>query len=273
MTPRVVNDKMVFRLQHCDNEVNSDFNSTEGLEEICKMIEEGVEHSPALFRLLARYLEAKAMSHWFHGGDLETFKNLCYNIFKLKYIGNHTPYNSFETHNINSESAIFILSDYEPLIDWLGHRMDEIELDPAKTDIVKEGAFTRLQNILAWQGQLDVLGERAERFVSNPPTNGIKVYLIDQQFYLALAKGDVQGMEAVIKELVSPRKMNHRKGWDSSAYMQGLVVPSALKYSKLAIRYGYELNVDSPHLPKEWLPVNRLVCYEDEFDFMKKYEV
>ncbi|WP_460752087.1 Imm49 family immunity protein, partial [Marinomonas epiphytica] len=96
---------------------------------------------------------------------------------------------------------------------------------------------------------------------------------IDQQFYLALAKGDLHGMEAAIKELVSPRKMNHRKEWDSSAFMQGLVVPSALKYSKLAIRHGYELDIDSPNLPKEWLPVKPLERYEDEFDFMKAYSI
>ncbi|WP_460752104.1 hypothetical protein, partial [Marinomonas epiphytica] len=219
MNPRIVNDKMAFRLQHCDGHINGENHTEKKLNEICKMIEEGAEHSPDLFWFLGSHLEAQAMSHWFHGGDLETFKNLCYNIFKLKYIGNHSPYNSFDTHTLRSESALFILSDYEPLIDWLGNRMAEIELDPTKTDIVKEGAFTRLQDILAWQGRLDLLGGRAERFVSNPPTNGMKVFVIDQQFYLALAKGDLHGMEAAIKELVSPRKMNHRKEWDSSAFM------------------------------------------------------
>jgi hypothetical protein len=273
MDPRIVNDKMTFRLQHCDDYINGELCSSERLNKLFSMIEEGVEHSPVLFRSLAGYLEAKAMSHWFHGGDVENFKNLCHNIFKLKYIGNHSPYNSFDTHTLRSESALFILSDHEPLIDWLGSRMAEIELDGTKIDIVKEGAFTRLQDILAWQGKLDLLGERAERFVYNPPNNGMKVFLIDQQFYLALAKGDVQGMEKAIKELVSPRRMNHRKEWDSSAYMQSLVVPSALKYSKLAIRHGYELDIDSPNLPKEWLPVKPLERYEDEFDFMKAYSV
>ena len=273
MNPRIINEKMAFRLQHCDNKVNSDFNSPKGLKEICDMIEDGAEHTPALLRLLKSYLEAKAMSHWFHGGDVETFKNLCYNIFKLKYIGDQAPYHSFETGYLKSESAFFILSDHGPLLDWLGDRMSKIQLDEKKLDIIKDGAYTRLQNILLWQGKLDALGERAERFVANPPTNKMKSYLIDQQFYLALAKGDVEGMESAVRELMTPRRMNYRKEWESTPYSESLVASTALIYSKFALRHGYELDVDSPNLPKEWLPIKPLDKYEDEFEFMKAYSI
>lgn len=273
MNSRIVNDKMAFRLQHCDSHYKGRSYTPEILTEICEKIENGANHTPTLLSMTAGYLEAKAMSHWFHGGDVKTLKNLCYNIFKLKYIGDQSPYHSFKTGYLKSESAFFILSDHKPLLDWFGNRMSKIQLDEKKADIIKEGTYTRLQNILLWQGKLDLLGERAERFLANPPTNKMKSFLIDQQFYLALAKGDVQGMESAVKELMTLRRMNYRKEWESTPFSQSLVASSALIYSKLALHHGYELDVESPNLPREWIPIEPLDHYEDEFDFMKKYTI
>ena len=273
MNPRIINEKMAFRLHHCDNKVKRDVNSVEGLKKICDMIENGAEHTPDLLWLLASYLEAKAMSHWFHGGDIATLKNLCYNILKLKYIGDQAPYHSFKTGYLESEAAFFILSDHKPLLDWFSERRSKVHLDEKKADIIKDFEYNKLQKILLWQGKFDVLGERAERFLANPPTNKVKSYIVDQQFFLALAKGDVQGMESVVRELMTPRRMNYRKELESTPYSESLVASSALIYSKLAYRHGYELDVESPNLPKEWLPIEPLDKYEDEFEFMKAYSI
>ncbi|MBJ7553947.1 Imm49 family immunity protein [Marinomonas spartinae] len=273
MKPTLINDKMVARLQHCDNEVNSDFNSPEELAEMCKKIESQAdpEHSVTLISLLSSYLEAKAMSHWFHGGDLATFKNLCYNILKLKYISGQPPCNNPRAHSVIGDRLFYLLSDHEPLISWFSQLMYDYKVNHSDSSLANSSSNFSLQLALALQGDIDLLGERAEYFVENPPKNWTKRFLVDNQFYLALAKGDEQGMEAAIKELVTPRRLNYRKDWDEGAFTQGLIGTSAIIYSKLAWRYGYEIIVDSPYLPKEWIPVKPLENYEDEFDFMKAF--
>ena len=277
MKPTLINDKMVARLQHCDNEVNSDFNTPERLEIRCEKIESQAnpEHSVTLISLLSGYLEAKAMSHWFHGGDLATFKNLCYNILKLKYICGQPPCNQPKPWYAIEDCVFYFLSDHEPLLSWFSQLIYdyEVEVNHKESSKVNDGAYYSLQLALALRGDFDLLGERAEYFVETPPKNWTKRFLVDNQFYLALAKGDEQGMEAAIKELVTPRRLNYRKDWDEGAYTQGLIGSSAIIFSKLARRYGYEIIVDSPYLPKEWIPVQPLENYEDEFDFMKAFPI
>lgn len=41
--------------------------------------------------------------------------------------------------------------------------------------------------------------------------------------------------------------------------------------AKIAYRHGYELDIDSPYVPKELLPVQPLTDYIDPFDFMLEY--
>ena len=54
-------------------------------------------------------------------------------------------------------------------------------------------------------------------------------------------------------------------------YTADLICTPAVIYSKLAWRHGYEIVVDSPYIPKEWLPITPLDTYEDPFEFMKAY--
>ncbi|MBJ7553946.1 Imm49 family immunity protein [Marinomonas spartinae] len=276
MKPTLINDKMIARLQHCDNKVNSDFNTPEELADMCEKIESQAdpEHSVTLISLLSSYLRAKAMSHWFHGGDLATFKNLCYNLLKLKYISGQPPCNNARPRTATEDSIFYLLSDHEPLISWFSQLMYdyEVEVNHKESSKVNGGAYYSLQLALALRGDLDLLGERAEYFVENPPKNWAKRFLLDNQFYVALAKGDKQGMEAVIRELVTPRKIYQRQSAEG-AYTENLISSLGLRYSKLAWRYGYEIIVDSPYLPKEWIPVQPLENYEDEFDFMKAFPI
>ncbi|WP_394393522.1 hypothetical protein [Shewanella woodyi] len=58
-----------------------------------------------------------------------------------------------------------------------------------------------VQAILAMQGKWELLGERAEYILANPPGKRMAKYQIDQEFYLALAKGDVPAMEQALHTL------------------------------------------------------------------------
>ncbi|WP_282964376.1 Imm49 family immunity protein [Burkholderia vietnamiensis] len=115
--------------------------------------------------------------------------------------------------------------------------------------------------------------ERCERVISNPPKGSReKKFLVDHKFYLALAQGDVNGMEVAIDELVSPKSIRKRASLDGG-FFANLICVQAVIYSKLAWRSGYEVNVDSAYLPKEWISEIGPKSYFDEFEFMSSYVI
>lgn len=243
--------------------------------DVCERIVNMQHNYYSLFLMLQGYPLAKSISDWFHGGTVESLKNSFYNYAKLRYIYAQPPYNMFGPKVAYSSDALegmyFLLSDHEPLIQW--YTKLDYNYDKKSTNNIKSVEFYTQQFFIALRGEWDVLIERCERIIANPPTNAReKKFMLDHQFYLALAKGDVMGMEAVIKELVSPKKIANRKGLESG-FTADLICTPAIIYSKLAWRNGYEIVVDSPYIPKEWLPIKPLEKYEDMFEFMKAYTV
>jgi hypothetical protein len=89
---------------------------------------------------------------------------------------------------------------------------------------------------------------------------------IDFEFYKALLMTDKLRCEELLKELISPKV--HKKRNDN-AILNEYVSQPALGYAKLAWRLGIEVEVNSPLIPKELLPIEPLKNYEIPYDFLK----
>jgi Immunity protein 49 len=96
-----------------------------------------------------------------------------------------------------------------------------------------------------------------------------KLMEIDGIFYEALAQRDKKTMEEVLKELVSPKI--HKKR-NTMPLVNEFISYPAVGYAKLAWYKGIEVEVDSPLVPKEWLPIQPLKD-EDyiDYDFVKAF--
>ena len=90
---------------------------------------------------------------------------------------------------------------------------------------------------------------------------------IDYEFYKALLSKDKSKCEELLEQLVSPKI--HKKRNDN-AVLNKYVSQPALGYAKLAWRQGLEVEVNSPLVPKEILPIEPLDNYEIPYDFLKK---
>lgn len=88
----------------------------------------------------------------------------------------------------------------------------------------------------------------------------------DYEFYKSLNSGDKSKMEEVLEKLLSPKI--HKKRNDNPILNQYISLP-ALGYAKLAWRKGIEVEVNSPLVPKELLPIQPLEKYEIPYDFLK----
>ena len=89
----------------------------------------------------------------------------------------------------------------------------------------------------------------------------------DYEFYKALLAGNKAKIEEMLERLVSPKI--HKKRNDSPILSQYVSLP-ALGYAKLAWRKGIEVEVNSPLIPKELLPIQPLDKYEIPYDFLKE---
>jgi hypothetical protein len=88
----------------------------------------------------------------------------------------------------------------------------------------------------------------------------------DYEFFKALFAGEKAKMEEVLEKLVSPKI--HRKRNDNPILNLYISLP-ALGYAKLAWRKGIEVEVNSPLVPKELLPIRPNETYEIPYDFLK----
>ena len=155
----------------------------------------------------------------------------------------------------------------DSLIDWFAH-YDQM-YDMKRVESHKTHDFWAYQAVLALRGEWDRLIERCERIIADPPdASSEQKYLADHHFYLALARSDIGTMQDVLKQLVTPKAV-HARSNDDSGYTADLISTAAVIYAKIAWRHGYQIKVDSPYIPAEWLPVEPLKQYDNHYSFLK----
>nr|WP_262381825.1 immunity 49 family protein [Pseudomonas veronii] len=105
--------------------------------------------------------------------------------------------------------------------------------------------------------------------IAHPPSGPKKRFMLDNEFFIALAEGDKSKMESVLRELTTPASIKRR--FDSeNGYSEGLISTFGVIYAKIAWRHGYEVVVDTPYIPSEWLPVKPLAHYDAHYEFLKR---
>ena len=222
--------------------------------------------------MMSSYAEANAMVAWVRDKDLTAFKQWCYLSAKLeRMVFQHEPFEWFPSYKFFSP----LLSDNQEIIDW--YRKHRISYNYDRSDIKdrdnpNQPAFHGYQMILALNHEWDRLAERCEQILSMSLRKD-KKYLIDHRFYLALAKGDKTQMETVLTELTSPKIAKVRNHEFVFTFTEHFIATHACMYAKLAWLNGYEVEIDTPWIPKEWLPIQPLENYLQPWDFLREFDI
>lgn len=267
-------EKALARLNHIEADLDGGTFAPERIARMNTRIVDNEDNAPTCIGRLKSYAVAKAMSSWFKSGNLTELKNWFYVAGKLEFVLTEAPFN-FADPSAYVDRALdgmfFLVADHQEMIRWYS-KFDE-QFDTSETDDPKAVEFWTKQFFVALRGDWDTLASRCEDIFNAPPTTGNeKKFMIDHKFYLALAKGDVAGMEGAIKELVTKKLLSSRSSLEGG-YTEYLICTPAIIYSKLAWLHGYEIVVDTPYIPKEWLPRAPLASYDDQFNFMKNYKI
>jgi Immunity protein 49 len=217
---------------------------------------------------LAAHALASAMVTWFEQHDLRGLRNWGYVGGKL--IQWWLPLEkqiNLGPLGVVLDFRLPLLSNNSSLIDWFA--CNDASFDLQRVEDPRTLDFLAYQALLALRGDWPRLLKRCEALAANPPKSSqLKKYAIDHEFYGALAIGNTAGMEGVLSELASPKIIRQRSN-DESGFTQDLISSYAVIYAKIAWRHGYEVKVDSPYVPAEWLPNDPLDSYENHYAFLK----
>lgn len=216
----------------------------------------------------------RALYAWFDRRDLHGTKQWAYvsaMLLKRVYQDRSAVVDSCFTYGPGGkmlELRMALLSDNEALIDWFADF--DAAYDQKRIENHRIADFRAYQAIVALRGDWPRLIKRTQTLLNDPfGARDERKYVIDHRFFLALAHGDITGMQNALACLLTPQALAKRRN-DESGFTLDLISSYAFIYAKIAWRHGYEVMVESPLLPSEWLPVAPLGYYDNHYSFLSE---
>jgi hypothetical protein len=227
--------------------------------------------------LLSCEFTSQAMKSFYNDKSIDKCKTAAYNAAVAdRMVLQEKPYprGSAYPHRL----LYPLLSDNKEIIHWYG----QFFLPVLQFDFKKQPAFQvpcqaehyTVQMGHAILGNWQQLADNCELALAESPKKR-KLFQIDYAFLYALAKGDVPAMEATLAELVAPKVRVNRQKELGFGLTEKLMYGWGVILAKLAWYHGYEVDVDSPWVPKELLPFKPLpdTEYRSGIDFMDEFDI
>jgi hypothetical protein len=231
-----------------------------------KNIEEKSGNLPACVMSLSSHAMGSALCEWFEHHDLDAMKQWWYVSAKLDQFWYRIATEPFSPGANMLRLLRPLLSNNKQLVEFFSH-YDKI-YDAKRVEDHRTHDFFAYQSIVALQGDWQRLLTRCDKALGNPPgASKEQKYLKDYCFYKALAQGEVEKMESVLQELLSSEVLKKRSH-DENGFTQDLICTPAVIYAKIAWRHGYEIKVNSPYVPAEWLSNEPLKEYNNHYNFL-----
>ncbi len=212
------------------------------------------------------------MLAYFRDNDMGQMKQWAYVAAKAQIMLAHESLDSMGAEHF----LLPLISDNEELIVWWrgNHLQYESLEQPEKKTLVNSHEFSRLQFHRALNQDWDSLARDCRRALAEPELfkRELRPRLSIFEYWLALATGDKDGMRSNLLERCNPRQRARSFKFESPMTHHFLVSYATL-YAKLAWRAGYELELDTPWIPRDWLPVKPLDKYEDPWPFMQGFDI
>lgn len=118
---------------------------------------------------------------------------------------------------------------------------------------------------LAIRSDWDNLHIETTKALSNIPKSMKKHDQLDYRYLHALANRDLETMQEIIAELLTPRMRSVR---NDLPVLEDLVSLDALVLTKIAWLNGINFDPQSDYIPLEWLSMTPNTSYHDPYDFM-----
>lgn len=155
------------------------------------------------------------------------------------------------------------------ILDWFSRHPSLPGLN--ERDIPSSWDFQSYQILLAIGQDWGDLRDRANRFLQQVPSRQQKVK-IDNEFFRALASGAVLDMTRALQELTSPKIARYRNRDVLYSFAAPFIASDAVTYYRIAQRAGFELAVQTPYIPMDWMTAPPLTPYDMPYEFVCSFE-
>ncbi len=219
---------------------------------------------------LSHDASARAILAWFEKNNLNALRQWSFVSGKLMQLYHQMKTAEGKALKINagvysSELLQPLLSNNNELVDWFTH-YDEI-YDMKCVEKISTQDFMAYQAVVALKGDWPRLIERCNKVIAKPPPS-LGRYNEYHHFWLALAQGDEPRMEQVLHHLANPKVLRTRTR-EENPISEDLIFTRIIICMKIAWRHGFEIKVDSPYVPMEWMPNEPLEQYDNHYSFLK----
>ena len=201
---------------------------------------------------IERFFKCRSIINFFEEKDYFNFKKNLSIASKIAIIiQNDDPSKEYLSQNLIWP----LVSENKKYLDWWrkNDSMFTNVVNGGNKDLVGNWLFYRYQIWLAINSKWDELGERSEKLLSHAKKlKKDRAYIIDYEFYLALSRGDKVSMQSIILEICTAknRKLRYEK---DSGLTRDIICTYATMFAKLAKISGFDLIIDSPWVPSEWI--------------------
>ena len=217
---------------------------------------------------LPSYLDNFTMYYYFVENDIIKAKQYFYKKGRVKVFLTEKFDNNWLDIDMFTFSHI-MLSDNKALIDHFSTLIYKNNLGRSYMEAVDKGYSTHMYIIQCLISENWAEYERVMPIFKDKFLKRNKAMIIDCSFYEAIARKDKQGAEDAINELLLPKIHKYR---NKHQIYNDFVSYPAIGYAKLAWYKGLEVDINSPYVPKDLLPIAPLRTEEYlDYDFIKHY--
>jgi Immunity protein 49 len=196
---------------------------------------------------------ASAMNAWFAHKDLTSTRQWFRESARLQRMVSDLDPESGIGGWCSRLLAPLVANDAD-MIEWFATA--RFPFDPEQCNDPNTYDFFHYQARLAARGDWALLESRCTEFLASPAqTEEFQKYVVDNQFYLALAQRDEASMLQAVKQLLEPDALKARED-DEGGYTRDLISTMGVIYTKLAWRNGFKIDPGSSIVPSEWLPLD-----------------
>lgn len=196
----------------------------------------------------------KTKAAYFKCGRITEFLTRKYDVGILTYGRDHTAY-------------VLLSDNYDLIHSFANLRFNKYQ-GSTFNELIEQGSLSLIYTIQSIIKN-NIEGIEHGLFYSEKYATENKEMQLDVKFLKALVNNDRGKMEDILKKLVSA-EVHVKRNLDPC--ISKFISHPALGYAKLAWLKGIEVKVNSPFIPKEWLPIQPLKDEEYvDYDFIKAY--
>lgn len=218
---------------------------------------------------LAKDMLTHGIVSWFDNRDIKQLQQYFYvsALLMQHYYGMIDDY-GFSQARLNpfiKQYELFapLVCNHPELTQWYAH--NDAVYDLEKVEKHKKWDFYAYHSIIALRGDWVRLKARCEQAMADPPAD--KTWYEYNALYYALAKQDKAEMERELQTILAPARLRKRLG-EEPIYTEHFFLSRIIIFVKIAWLHRLEVQVDSPYVPMEFMPMTPLAKYDKHYSFL-----